>query len=264
MKKDFLFSKREGLALAMKQLLHYNVWTAICLDESFFEEKALLKYFEADFDDPIEEEYENIIAAAITRTVYEKDYIPKVLKKVFAKKSVRQQLDSLRAAKITYQEEVKGISQREAFNLRRENQMVRRIAIIDNTVKCGIRGGTKAGISAAIGWLVTVLAPEVTIPAWIIGGCAYAIISILPDKIKEPILKKAKQSVDTIIVKAKHMADLLSKRAVAIAQSAKKSLEKLGERAKQLWEDTRVVAQESWERVSTGSKKVKILSNNSN
>lgn len=247
MKKDFLLSKREGLALAMKQLLHYNVWTAIRLDESFFEEKALLKYFEADFDDPIEEEYENIIAAAITRTVYEKDYIHKVLKKVFAKKSVRQQLDSLRAAKITYQEEVKGISQREAFNLRKENQMVKRMAIIDNAVKCGVRGGTKVGISAAIGWLVTVLAPEVTIPAWIIGGCAYAIISILPDKIKVPILKMAKKSVDTIIAKTKNLADDLSKRAVVIAQKAENFIKKISDRVKEV--------------IIPGKRKVEIQSN---
>ena len=53
MKKNYYLSKREGLALAMEQLLHYNVWATVSLDESVFEEEALLDYFEADFDDPI-------------------------------------------------------------------------------------------------------------------------------------------------------------------------------------------------------------------
>jgi len=264
MKIDFMLSKREGLELAMKQLLHYNVWTTVSLDEPVFEEKALIKYFESDFDNPIEEEYENIIAAAITRTVYEKDYIPKKSKKAFAKKCVRQQLDSLRAAKITYWEEVKGMSQREALNLRKENQMVKRVAVIDNAVKCGIRGASTAIISAVIGGWVAVLAPEVTIPACIIVGCARAIVSILPDKIKEPILKRVKETLDATIIRAKNLADELSKRAVAIAQRVEKSLEKIGKRVKQSWEDTEVVARESWEKVTTAVEKVKILSNNSN
>ena len=72
MKKNYYLSKREGLALAMEQLLHYNVWATVSLDESVFEEEALLDYFEADFDDPINAETEKVIAVAVVNTVYEK------------------------------------------------------------------------------------------------------------------------------------------------------------------------------------------------
>lgn len=247
MKKDFLLSKREGLALAMEQLLHYNVWSVTSLNKSDYEEESLLKYFEADFDSPIEEKYEKIIAAAVTKTIYEKNYIPAKSKNELAKRSVRQHLESLRAAKFKYWEEVKGMPRREALTRAKENKMVKRVTIVDRTVKWGIRKGVKVGTSAAVGYLVTALAPGIAIPAWLIGLGTYAVISLLPDKIKNPIRKGVAKAVDSVVETARNIAGELADRAVVVAQKAKQTVEKVAQGARQLWEDTKIVAKETWE-----------------
>lgn len=247
MKKDYLLSEREGLALAMEQLLHYNVWSVTSLNESVYEEETLLKYLDTDFGDLIEQEYENIICAAVNRTVYSKNYIPQGAKKEFSKKCQRQHLDNLRMAKITYCEAVKGMSRREALARAKENKMAKRVSIVDSTVKWGIRKGSKVGISAGVGWLVTALAPTITIPAWLIGLGTYTIISLLPDKVKKPVRKHVTNTVDTVAMTAKNIAGGLAKRAVNVGQKALSTIEKIGQGAKQMWEDTKVVAQQVWE-----------------
>lgn len=247
MKKDFLLSEREGLALALEQLHHYNVWSATSLNESVYEEEALLKYLDADFDDPIEQDFENTIAAAVVNTVYSKNYIPQKHKKEFAKKCTRQYLDSLEIAKITYWEAVKGMSHREALARAKENKMVKRISVVDNTVKWGVRKVAKAGISYGVGALITALAPTVALPAWLIGLGTYTIISLLPDKVKKPVRKFVTETVDTVVMTAKNIAGGLAKRAVDVGQKALNTIEKIGRGAKQLWEDTKVVAKHAWE-----------------
>lgn len=247
MKKNYLLSEREGLALAMEQLLHYNVWSATSLNKSAYEEEALLKYLDADFESPEEQEYENIICTAVNRTVYSKNYIPNEIKKKFSKKSQRQHLDNLRKAKLTYCEAVKGMSHREAQARAKENKMAKRISIVDGMVKWGIRKGSKVGISAGIGWLVIALSSTITVPAWLIGLGTYTIISILPDKVKKPVRKLVTNAVDTAVMTAKNIAGGLAKRAVDVGQKALNTIEKIGQGAKQMWEDTKVVAQQSWE-----------------
>ena len=253
MKKNYYLSKREGLALAIEQLLHYNVWATVSLDESVFEEEALLDYFEADFDDPINAETEKVIAAAVVNTVYEKNYIPEENKREFAQKVVRQHIDNLRAAKITYHEEVKGMSRREAQARREELKMVSRMAVVDNTVKWGVRRAAKAGLSYGIAALVTALIPEIAIPAWILSFATYGIISMLPEKVKKPIRKGVTKAVDTVTMAAKNIADELATRAVNVAEKAKTVIEKASNTAKQFWEDTKVVAHEAWENTKVGA-----------
>lgn len=247
MKKNYLLSEREGLALAMEQLLHYNVWSATSLNKSDFEDESLLKYFEADFGSPEEHEYENIICAAVNRTVYSKNYIPHAKKKEFSKKCQRQHLDNLRMAKLTYCEAVKGMSRREAQARLKENKMAKRISIVDGTIKWGIRKGAKSGVAAGVVGLITALVPEITVPAWLVGLGTYTTISILPDKIKKPVRKFVSQAVDAVAVTAKNIAGDLAERAVGVAQKAVTTIEKIGQGAKQLWEDTKVVALQGWQ-----------------
>jgi len=246
MKKNYFLSEREGLALALEQLLHYNVWSATSLNKSDFEDESLLKYFEADFGSPEEQEYENIICAAVNRTVYSKNYIPQEAKKEFSKKCQRQHLDNLRMAKLTYCEAVKGMSRREAQARAKENKMAKRVSIVDGTVKWGIRKGAKAGASAGVGLLVTALAPTVTVPAGLISIGTYTIISLLPSKVKEPVRKFVTNTVDTVALTAKNIAGDLAKHAVNVGQKALNTIEKIGQGAKQLWEDAKVVTQQVW------------------
>lgn len=247
MKKDYLLSEREGLALAMEQLLHYNVWTPITLDESIFEEEALLKYLNADFGSQEELELENIICAAVNRTVYSKNYIPQTIKKELSKKCQRLNLDSLRLIKINYHEQVKGMSRREAQARAKNNKIVKRISIVDGTVKWGIRKGFKVGVSTGVGWLVTALAPTITVPAWLIGMGTYIIISLLPDNVKNPVRKFVANTVDSVAMTAKNIASELAKRAVNVGKKAISTIEKTRQVAKQVWEDTKVIAQQAWE-----------------
>jgi hypothetical protein len=254
MKKNYFLSEREGLSLALEQLLHYNVWSATSLNESVYEEEALLKYLNADNGDPIKQEYENIICAAVNRAVYSKNYIPQELKKEFSKKCQRQHLDNLRMAIITYREAVKGMSRREAQARAKENKMARRVSIVDSTIKWGIRKSAKAGASAGVGLLVTALAPTVTIPGWLIGLGTYTIISLLPNKVKEPVRKYVTNAVDTVAMTAKNIAGDLAKHAVNIGQKAINTVEKIERGAKQMWEDTKVVAKQAWEETKVVAK----------
>lgn len=247
MKKDFFLSKREGLALAMEQLLHYNTWSAVSMDKSVFEEEALLNYFEVEFDDSINAETEKIIAAAVVKTVYEKEYIPDWYKREFAQRVVQQHIDNLRAAKIVYQEEVKGMSRREAQARREELKMVSRMTIVDNTVKWGTRRAIRKGVEYTIGALITALIPEVAIPAWVIGLSTYVVISILPEKVKKSIRKTVSKTADTMVMAAKNIADELASRAVKVAQKVRPIIEKAGNTVKQVWEDTKLAAKEAWE-----------------
>ena len=226
MKKDYFLSKREGLSVAMEQLLHYNVWTLVSLDESVYEEDTLLNYFDADFEAPINVEVEKVIAAAVHRTVYEKKYIPENSKKEFARKLALRHVENLRAAKITYHKEVKGMSEREAKTRLKENKMLSRMSYVDNTVKWGTRRAIRKGATYSVGALVAALAPEVVIPGWIIGVVTYGIISILPDKVKIPIRKAVSKGVDTIAKAAKNIADELADRAVAVAKKVQAVIEK--------------------------------------
>lgn len=228
MKKDFLLSKREGLAVAMEQLLHYNVWSAVSLDKSAFEEELLAKYFDSDFNDPINEEVESVIAIAVAKTVYEKDYIPNDSKKELAQKASRQHVESLRSAKLTYHEEVKGMPRREAQKRREENKMVARMARVDNTYKWGVRRAAKAGVSYGIGSLVTALFPQVAVPVWLLSFASYGLISILPGKIKMPIRKGVTKIVDTVVETTKNVAGDLAKGAVKVGKTVLSTLGKVG------------------------------------
>lgn len=228
MRQDFFISKREGLAVAMQQLLHYNTWCDISLDNSVYEEEALLKYFDADFDAPINGEIEQVVATAVFNTVFEKNYIPNESKIELAQRSARQHVESLRAAKITYHEEVKGISKKEAQKRREENKMVSRMARVDNTMKWGVRRAAKAGISYGIASLATALCPQIAVPAWLLAFAGYGIISILPGKIKLPIRKGVEKIVDTTVETAKNIAGDLAKGAVKVGKTVLSILNKIG------------------------------------
>lgn len=273
MRTDYYLSKREGLALAMNQLFHYNVWATFSLDESSYQEDILLKYFDAEFGDTIEQDIENVIIAAVTKTVYEKNYIPEKNKKEFAKKCARQHIDALRLAKTIYYEHVYGMSRLRAQSINQENVMVKRMSIVDNTIKWGIRKGTKVGISFTIGWLITLLAPEIVIPMELLGIASYIIISLLPNKIKKPIIEGITIGVDYVWRTAKNLVDDLARATVNVAQKAKVVVAKVGTKikkvckdtkeivgqtwqetkdfAEQAWEDTKILAEQAWEDTKT-------------
>lgn len=246
MKKDFLLGKREGLALAMQTLFHYQTWAKISLDKSQFEEETLFEYFDTDFDDPKKMDYEMAIADAVTRTVYEKDYIPQKAKREFALQASRDILECLEIATIEYHKSVKGMSEREAKARLENNRMIKRVATVDNTVKWGIRRASRAGISFGIGALVTALFPAVTIPAWGIGLATYAVISIFPDKIKKPIRGSVAKAVDDVSREARNIAQELSQKAVKVAEKAKIVVEKVTDVAKKAWEGTKAVAKKAF------------------
>lgn len=233
MKNDYFLSKREGLAVALEQLLHYNVWCGVSLDRSAFEDEALLKYFDANFDDPVNEEMEKVVATAVFKTIAEKNYISQESKKKLAQRVARQQVESFRNAKITYHEMVKGMSRHEAQKRRDENKMISRVARVDNTVKWGVMRAAKAGISYGIGAVVTALAPAVTIPAWVVAAASYAIISALPEKIKAPVKNGVGKAVDTVVKIVKNVAGELAKSAVDVGNKVIQTVEKIGHSIKE-------------------------------
>ena len=246
MKKDFLLSQREGLALAMKQLYHYQTWATISLEKSEFEESALLEYFDADFDDPKKKDYERVIVAAINRTVYEKNYIPEKTKKDVSLRASRDMLECLEIAAIQYHRDVKGMSEREAQNRLIGNRMIKRVAAVDNAVKWRVRRAARVGISLGIGTLVAALCTT-AVPVWLVSLATYGVMSLLPDRIKKPIREGAQKSVDFIARSAKNLAEELSQKAVAVAYKAKEVVVKVTTIANRAWEGTKKVANKVFE-----------------
>lgn len=249
MKTDYLLDEREGLALAMQQLYHYQTWAAITLDNSEFEENSLLEYFEAEFDDPTKADYEKVIAAAITRAVYEKEYIPEKAKRELSIQATRDMVECLEIAAIQYHKEVKGMSEREANKRLHNNRMIKRVAIVDNITKWGIRRAARAGVSYGIGALITALFPEVAIPIWVIGLATYAVISILPEKIKKPVREAATKAIDAVARATKNIAHELSQKAVQVAKKAKSVVEKVTNVAKEKLEDAKAAIKKAYARM---------------
>lgn len=239
MKKDYLLNQREGLALAMQQLFHYQTWATITLDNSEFEEESLLEYFEAELDDPKKADYEKVIAAAITRAVYEKEYIPEKSKRDLAIQATRDTMECLEVADIRYHTEVKGMSEREARKRLQNNRMIKRVAYVDNMAKWGVRRVARVGVSFGLGALVTALCPAVAVPTWVVGIATYTIISVLPEKIRKPIREAATKAIDSVAKTAKNIAQELSQKAVHVAEKAKSIVEKVTHVAQRAWEGTK-------------------------
>lgn len=258
MRKDYFLSEREGLAVAMKQLKHFNVWSICSLDENQYEEDLMLKYFDTDFESPVNAQVEKIISAAAISTVYEKNYIPNRWKRRIAEKAVREQVEALRSAKITYHKEVKGMSEREAQARLRENKIVQRVATVDRTVKIGCRVAAKTGISFGVGALVaSIIGAPVAIPAII----TYGVISIAPKKVKETVVNGAKKVVDTVVEKTRNVSDRLISKGVEVAQKAKTVVEKVAfnvkEQVSHAWESTKNKASQLGNKIKEKAKKLK-------
>lgn len=240
-RKDYLLSEREGLTVAMKQLKHFNVWAICSLDESQYEEDLLIKYFDADFESPINAEVEKIISTATVATIYEKNYIPNKWKRSIALKAAREQVEVLRVGKITYHKEVKGMPEREAQARSRENKMLQRAATIDTAVKFGCRKAAKTGISYGIGALVsTIVGAPVAIPAI----AAYAVIPLVPKKVRDKVVDGASKVVDTVVKKARNTADQLASKGVEVAQKAKTTIEEVASNIKEQVSHAWMVAKE--------------------
>ena len=257
-RKDYLLSEREGLAVALKQLKHFNVWAVCSLDESQYEEELMLKYFDADFESPVNAEVEKIISTAVVSTIYEKNYIPKKWKRNIAQKAAREQVEALRGAKITFHKEVKGMSEREAQARLRENKIIQRATTVDSAVKFGCRKAAKAGISYGIGALVsTIVGAPVAIPAI----AAYAVISLIPKKVKDKVVDGARSMVDTVVKKTRNTADRLISKGVEVAQKAKTAVEKVASNVKEqvshAWEVTKQKANQMGEKIKEKAKRFK-------
>lgn len=238
MRKDYFLSEREGLAVAMKQLRHFNIFALTRFDDSQYDEELLLKYFDADFESPINAQMEKIISAAVVSTVYEKDYIPNNWKRRVAEKAVREQVEALRSAKITYHKEVNEMSEREAQARLKENKIVQRVTVVDSIVKSGCRVAARTGISFGIGALVALITGgPVAIPAIV----AYGVVSIIPKKVKDKVVEGCKKGVDTAVEVVRNTADSLAQKGVEVAQKAKTVIKEVAsevkETVKHAWED---------------------------
>ena len=218
MKPDYLLSEREGLAATLEQLQHFNTWASPLPNELTYDEEYLLQFFDAPLGDSIEGDVYNAVSAAIYVTVYSKNYIPKALKEPMAQRISRNYIANLENAKISYYEAVKGMPQREATARRKQNKMIKRVSILDNTVSWGLRQAAKAGISWGITALVTALAPTIAIPAAVIGLGSFLIISLIPEKVKKPVREFATKAIDTVVESVKTTAGFLLDRGVSVAK----------------------------------------------
>lgn len=248
MKKNFLLSERESLALAMQKLHHYQTWAVISLNETMLDEESLLKYFEVDFDDPKKNEYERVLSAALNRTVYEKTYIPNGMKRAIALQGERDLRETLTIANVEYNKNRKGMTEKEANERLKNNKMIERVAFVENMAKWGTRKAAKLGISFGIGALVAAIFPTVAVPSAVISTIAYGIITLMPKDIKDPIEKGVKDEIDKVAKSTRNLAHDLSEKAVEVATYAQKVVGKITKVAKNVWEGTKKAAKKvfSW------------------
>lgn len=229
MRKNYYLSEREGLAAALKQMRHYNVYAHCMIDLSQFEEELLLQCFKADFDSPIHKDFEKLLAAAAVRTVMGKSYIPQKWKEKIAKKAARQQIESYREAVITYKEATGEVSSREAQERRRENQFIDRVGKLDSAARVGIKKAAKEGVVYGLKKLIEFI-EDSTITGntvKVIRMVTTTVIELIPQEIKKAIVEKLKDITDRTVMIVRTFADRLAERCVSVAQKVKDWLVKI-------------------------------------
>lgn len=225
----YYLSDREGLAAALATMKHCEVYAKVPLDVEGLDDDILLQYFNADENDAIIKEVEKIIQTATVNTVYSKNYIPAKRKEDFARSAVKQQMEILQVGRLNYQEQTGKRHGKAVAAELKENKMAKRISMIDLGVKRGVRIGVKTGISAGLGALVSAFfGTPVAVPAYVI----YGIITVIPDKVKKPIVEVAKKVVDEVVIQVRQMADNLVEKGVEIGQKVGGFIKKTGKKIK--------------------------------
>lgn len=240
MNTKYYLTEREGLASSMKQILHANIWSLACLEQSDYEEDVMLDYFNKSFEDPTCIQTENIIAAAVVRTIYSKPYIPQALKPLIAKKAVGQQIDTLFHAKLNYHEQVKGMGKREAVKRAEEHQKVQSVSVVDGIRRKATNislGQLTRKIVEYVGDLFDVVVPK---------PIRRAVGWLIPEKVRKGVQEGAKIVLDEATKAVRGTIDYLGKRGVEIVEKAKPVIEKIGHTVTQVWDKAKETGKKVW------------------
>ena len=176
------FDKLGNIQSALDTLRQYNQYILFSVDESVFENPALEEYFNSPLDALIERDIEKIICVAGINAVYDNPNIPDINKKRCARNTARDLREAMRYAKLEYHAEEKGLTHKE-YNRRK-----RAIPIVRRRMK--VQMAKTLAKNAAITTIATVIAGPIGGSA-VIGG--RLLWRFMPDKIKKPIQKTAKE-----------------------------------------------------------------------
>lgn len=176
------FDKLGNIQSALETLRLYNQYVLFPVDESVFENPALEEYFDSPLDSPIERDIEKIICVAGINAVYENPNIPAINKKRAARNTARDLREALRITKIEHHANEKELKQKE-YNRRK-----RAIPIVRRRMK--VQMAKTLAKNTTITTIATVIAGPIGGGA-VLGG--RLLWRLMPDKIKKPIVKKAKE-----------------------------------------------------------------------
>lgn len=176
------FDKLGNIQSALETLRLYNQYVLFPVDESVFDNPELGEYFNAPLDSPIERDIEKIICVAGINAVYENPNIPAINKKRAARDTARDLREALHITKIEHHANEKGLSVKE-YNRRK-----RAIPIVRRRMK--VQMAKTLAKNTAITTIATVIAGPIGGATAVAGRFLWR---FMPDKIKKPIQKTAKE-----------------------------------------------------------------------
>lgn len=234
------FDKLGNIQSALETLRQYNQYVLFPVDESVFENPAFEEYFNSPLDSPIERDIEKIICVAGINAVYDNPNIPAINKKRSARNTARDLREAMRYAKLEYHAEKKDLKHKE-YNRRK-----RAIPIVRRRMK--VQMAKTLAKNTAITTIATVIAGPIGGGA-VLGG--RLLWRFMPDKIKKPIQKAAKEvkekavsvlestvdyikstSVGKVVQKA---IDVVKPTVTNVVDTAKKVYTKVKDFAKSFW-----------------------------
>lgn len=234
------FNKIGNIQSALTTLRQYNQYVLFPLAEKAFENPILELYFESPIDDPIETKIEKAFCVAAARAVFHNPNIPEKNKNRSARNTARDLREAMRYAKLEYHSASKGLPHQEYIKRKRALPIVRRAVNIERAKKiCK---------NVAITTLATVIAGPIA--GGIVAGTRI-LYSFLPEKIKEPINRAAKEVKSAAITTIHNSIDYLKSTSVGkkvaevveevkpyfknVMESAKKIKDKVVDYVKSYW-----------------------------
>lgn len=175
------FNKLGNIQAAFSTLRQFNQYALFPVSETVFDNPVLLEYFSTPLDAPIEKTVEKIVSVAAAKAVYDNPNIPNFNKERSARNSARDVREALRYAKLEYHAQTKNLPYKEYIRRKRN------LAIVKRASKIKMAKGLAKNLS------ITAFATVIAGP--IGGSVAFGsrlIWKFLPEKVKKPIVKAAK------------------------------------------------------------------------
>lgn len=218
-------------------------------DELLKDEQALASYFESDFGSNTDHEFEKIVAAATTRTVYDSKWIPDDKKATVALAQSKAALDLFRYVKTTSAFQKRKLTAEQYQNRIEADVVAKKVNAVKKLGKTLVNTGVKIGISALIPKVAAVVGVTIAAPsAFVVGVASFVVVqvvdAVIPKETKEKIKEKAQNVVlacadktKVVLTEIKKQTRPLKEKLVSkietLVEKTEHAVERMGEKVKE-------------------------------